>query len=511
MECQTLDPVEVVVSGLTHPAEAEHLGSCALCAAEVAEVQDLLQRAPLGEELAAAFGVAAPGPSRVPNTPPRRPVGPFQAGEGMPLLADDLSDGGTFARFVALEPPGLERVRLEVTLPKGQQLLPMGVPVTVRYTVDADCDVLVVHRNGTRQVQVLSPTPDHPDPFWRAGTAAFTGLIEGHHGERQQFVILATTARVLPHPIPFGAPTPLEAMYVEALARVKDLPVVQWCKAVWPYTAVDLDVVAFYRAMTDLAALRAACLREIHDKQDWVKAACGEVCRRVLALPADVPQPSGTAVRDLFVHITQKLIRYWVGHWRGTWEEQVLEEAVQAVYEQFFQTARRRALAFTCTWETVSGPPLQFPCYTALLAFLKTITLRVVFAEWRAQRRREIHAFLRAMHRGAAHLSEGEKALLRTWVCEHVQEDGIEHALVAGVFAGMKPKAMLAEYPVLQQAFGGDNKQLANTRDALLWRVYQTIRQRGPDEVRAVLTHLLAADGGQWGELEEDDPDDDAA
>jgi hypothetical protein len=331
------------------------------------------------------------------------------------------------------------------------------------------------------------------DSFWRAGTALFTGTIEGHHGERQQFVILATKVRVFPDQGTFTEAVDLETVYRQALERAWALPQDQWCEAILPYTAIDLQVVERYRQLEDLATLEAACLHEIHDKADWAKTACGEVCSRVLAALGSKEQSRSSKIHDLFIAITEKLIRYWVGHWQGTWEEQALRDAVQEVYGQFFQTARRRPLAFMSTLETASGQPLQLPCYTALLAFLKTITLRVVFAEWRERRRAEVQTFLRCMHRKAAQLSTDDKALWQMWVATHVLDEAVDQAIFAGVLAGTKPKALVREHPEIRQAFGQEYKKLANARDAILRRVYREMQRRQPLELLPVLQRLMTS------------------
>jgi hypothetical protein len=144
------------------------------------------------------------------------------------------------------------------------------------------------------------------------------------------------------------------------------------------------------------------------------------------------------------------------------------------------------------TLETMSGQPLQLPCYTALLAFLKTITCRVVFAEWREQQRAEIQTFLRCMHGKVAQLSADDKALWYTWVITHVLEEPIDQLIFAGVLAGTKPKSLIQKHLELQRAFGQDYKQLANARDAILRRVYREMKQRQPAELLPVLQRLMA-------------------
>jgi tetratricopeptide (TPR) repeat protein len=286
----------------------------------------------------------------------------------------------------------------------------------MRYVLDDDGEVPVVHRDGARFLQLLSPSRRRPAPHWPAGMVSFEGTIEGRHGERQQFVLLATKSRVLPDPFPFERQVSLARLYHEARTRAELLPPDQWCEAIWPYTAVDMRVVESYRHLTDLAALEAACLGEIHNKEDWAKSACGEVCHRVLASYATVQAPTDPALHALFIAITERLIRYWAGYWRKTWDEAVLQDVVQAVYSELFITARRRPLAFTSTVKMQDGTLLWLPCYTALLAYLKTITWREVLPiEWRQERRAELHTLKPQApgERGATYLKMGhyEEAL----------------------------------------------------------------------------------------------------
>jgi hypothetical protein len=277
------------------------------------------------------------------------------------------------------------------------------------------------------------------------------------------------------------------------LEAARTLPQEQWCKAVLPYTTVDPAVVERYRQLSDLEALEAACLYEIADKEDWAKSACGEVCHRVLRHLQSDHRERDEAIHRLFYAITERLIRYWVGHWRRTWKEEVLQDAVQEVYTEFYKTARRHTLTFLHTVETMQGQSLQLPCYTALLAFLKRITIRVVFAEWRQKRRAEVQAFLRFMHREAPRLPLAQKRHFQTWVWTHVVGDEVERAMFEGVLAGTKPQQLLA-HPLLQQAFlpvhGAVNKQLANRRDALLRRVWKAMAQSPPAALPEFL-HLV--------------------
>jgi len=515
MECRTFDPVLCAVGAPMAPTAQAHVAACALCAEEVTELVALLRQVPLGEELAAAYAAIWPPRLIVARSGRFGPLpGALGVDEAGPVLADESSAGGTWAHFEALEwatmPGPREALRLQVTTPQGQfpkgQLIPIGWPVRVRYALDEDGEVLVVHRDGAGALQLLFPTPTTPNPHWPAGTASFEGTIEGRHGERQQFVVLATKTRVLPDPFPFDGPVPLARLYRAARTRAAALPPDHWCEAIWPYTAVALSRVDYYRCLTDLGAFEAACLREIHDKGDWAKTACGEVCHRVLTAYATASEPVDPALHALFVAITERLIRYWVGHRRGTWDETVLQDTVQAVYSEFFATARRRPLAFTSTVELQDGTRLPLPCYTALLAYLRTITLRQVLAEWRQQRRAEQDAFLRRMHRQAALLTDNERACVQRWASAHLGHDTVQQALLAGALRGLKPKALLAQEAVLRRAYApvGTHK-LANDRDGLLRRVYTAIRCQQPPEVIVALRNWLARTSGEPPVLDEDE------
>lgn len=520
MDCEMFDPVSFVIRGPKGQAEEEHVGGCRLCADEVEEVKSLL-REPVGEDLAAAFGdttLATLGSIEVPDfMPVREEDGYAEAlfSFPIPLLSDEVSEGRSFARLT-LEPSvdwvSLRGVRLKVTIAKGQQLLPIGVPVKVWCTLDEDAYVFVAHCNGKREVQGCYPTPKNPDPFWRAGPGHFSGIIEGCHGERQQFVIIATKAPILPRQIPFGDPKELEAMYLNVLDKIRALPEERWCKVVFPYTAVDLEVVESYREK-DLRSLEEVCLRELKDKEDRAKTACGEVLRQFFTLPDAEKRKGDNPVQNLLVEITQKLIRRWVNDSWHTWNDQVLQDPIQNVYAEFFQTARRQPLLFTSTFETLSGQPVQLACYSDFLGYLKKITVRHVFPDWRKERRAKFNAFLRFMHRYPSRLPLVEKNRFQEWVCQNVLQDGVEEKIFSCALEGNKPKKML-EDPEIKKAFTNlspkrsANWELANARDSSLWRVYEAVRRGGPEDLKNLIAHMIAVTTVTPGEYEWEDSDD---
>jgi hypothetical protein len=51
--------------------------------------------------------------------------------------------------------------------------------------------------------------------------------------------------------------------------------------------------------------------------------------------------------------------------------------------------------------------------------------------------------------------------------CEHVLADEVERVMFAGVLAGTKPPAILAQHSALRATFSVANKSFANARDAL--------------------------------------------
>src|SRR5262249_45589586 len=141
---------------------------------------------------------------------------------------------------------------------------------TLKLRLDEECYVKIFHVDAGGKINRVFPSSFSPS-LLQKGVYEFPGIVEGTHDEIQKFITLATKAELTENDL-F-----VERLGLSWLAAfnqyVQTLPAEQWSWSEYSYRVVDTNSVS-------LEDLEESCTREVRDRSDKEKPACGEVCRR---------------------------------------------------------------------------------------------------------------------------------------------------------------------------------------------------------------------------------------
>lgn len=480
-ECYRFDPLSFVLGKGEARSKGEsegHLEVCSLCRDEGMEVEAFLNL-DLAEELLEAYRNIGLGSIETPQLFIDR-FYPKTFFETILYRRDRVKAalGEKIRSLANLWPvwwPELAlkaRARGEMEVTGGKRFHERGREITLRYQANEDCYGIVHHYDAQGEQTLISPHQDSPDSLMRAGEIKeFSGIIEGSHEEQQGFVILVTKDRVLPPgSIVFGDKASEAAAILRVRQATRELSSDGWGQDEYPFIVVAPPIYPY---------LERKCQGEIRDRSDREKRACDEICYRAIVL-------GDREAGMIFYKITHSLVCKWVVSFDLGQVGNKIEDYVQGAYTGFF--------------EAVDKGNFHYNSYFELLGYLKPITLRVIYDDYR-KKKRQIVSALRARLRNNS-LTPEQKDAMKEVVFRNGLDEPVDREILSLLLEGKQPQDML-ESALIREALGNSptkysNKAIANRVDTTVWRTFKVLKKvllKGGDDEKEKIGAILLDDG----------------
>lgn len=457
-ECYRVDPLPFVLGKGEVRGERgsrEHLEVCSLCQDEVMEVEAFLNL-DLAEELLEAYRNIGLGSIEIPQLF----IDHFYPKTFFETILDGRDRvkaalGEKIRSLANLWPVWWPELALEtragIRATGGKFFHEVGSKFTLRYQAEKDLYGIIYHYNAQGELTLISPRENSPDTFMQAGDLKeFSGIIQGSHEEQQGFVILVTKDRVLsPGSIVFGDQDSEKAAILAVRQATRELSPDRWGQDEYPFIVVAPPIYPY---------LEQKCQGEIRDRSDKEKRACDEICYRAIVL-------GDREAGMIFYKITHSLVCKWVVSFDLGQVGNKIEDYVQGAYTGFF--------------EAVDKGNFHYNSYFELLSYLKPITLRVIYDDYRKKKRLLVSTF-RGKLRNNKLTPERKDALKEVVFCNGL-DDPVDREILHRTLEGERPQDMLEGTPI-REALGNSqikysNKAIANRVDTTVWRTFKVLKK----------------------------------